>query len=171
MLHFCSAIQPVCSALIYGIPNYRDCLSAWDSMPFALRPSGDVVSRSFELWSEPQYLLPPFTTVSNRYRPLAINQVPKIWRYSTLKPLLLPQPFVLLKFLAGNWHLLPTLKVACFRHMPPCTHDLRPTQRRPLELTVDCKLEDRLGSDVGTFRMRQPPTPDRSERRLCTIDQ
>ena len=55
--------------------------------------------------------------------------------------------------------------------MPPCTYELRPTQPRRLDLTMECELEDRLGSDVETFRMRQPSNWDRSERRICTIDQ
>lgn len=84
ILRFCSASQPVCNAGIYGIPNYRDCLSVWHSMPFAMEPVDDYGSRRYELWSEPQYLVPPFAAVSNRYRPLPINQLPKIWRYSTL---------------------------------------------------------------------------------------
>lgn len=84
VLRFCSASHPVCSTGIYGVPNYKDCLSAWESMPFALKPSADAVSKRYELWSEPQYLRPPFTAVSNRYRPQPINQLPKIWRYGVL---------------------------------------------------------------------------------------
>ena len=81
---FCSAFQPVCLARIYGIPNYRDCMSAWLSMPFARDPSGRFNPRRPELFSEPQYLLPPFARITNRYQPLPINQLPKIWRSSTL---------------------------------------------------------------------------------------
>lgn len=81
---FCSAAQPVCLADVYGVPNYRDCMSAWLSMPFARDPSGRFNPKRPELFSEPQYLLPPFTRVDNRYHPLPINQLPKIWRSSTL---------------------------------------------------------------------------------------
>ena len=81
VLRFCSAFQPVCSRDIYGVPNYQDCVSALESMPFALRPSTDYGSKRYELWSEPQYLRPPFAAVFNRYRPFPINQLPKIWRY------------------------------------------------------------------------------------------
>lgn len=84
VLRFCSASQPFCNLGIYGVPNYRDCVNAWHSIPFALKPTDDYDSKRFELWSEPQYLHPPFTAVTNRYRPLPINQLPKIWRYGTL---------------------------------------------------------------------------------------
>ena len=84
VLRFCSASQPFCNLGIYGVPNYRDCVSAWRSIPFALKPTDDYDSKRFELWSEPQYLHPPFTAVRNRYKPLPINQLPKIWRYGTL---------------------------------------------------------------------------------------
>ena len=84
MLRFCSASQPLCNAGIYGIPSYRDCLSARHSMPFAVPAAGDRSSRRWELWAEPQFLRPPFSAINNRYRPLPINQLPKIWRYSTL---------------------------------------------------------------------------------------
>lgn len=90
MLRLCSASQPVCNTGIYGIPNYRDCLSAWHSMPYGLKPSDDYNARSCELWSEPQYLMPPFTAINNRYKPLPINQLPKIWKYSTSIRLVLP---------------------------------------------------------------------------------
>ena len=55
--------------------------------------------------------------------------------------------------------------------MPPCTHELRPTQQRRLDFTMECELEDRLGSDAETLRMQQPPNRGRPERRICTFDQ
>lgn len=84
-LSFCSASQPFCSATLYGSPSYRDCLSAWHSMPFALSPKTSQKARSHELYCEPQYLQPAFTRVDNPYQPLPINQVPKIWRYNTCR--------------------------------------------------------------------------------------
>lgn len=60
-------------------------------MPFALKPADDDDSKRNELWSEPQYLLPPFTAVRNQHKPLPINQLPKIWRYSTSIQLFLPE--------------------------------------------------------------------------------
>lgn len=60
-------------------------------MPFAQTPSADYDSKRYELWSEPQFLLPPFKAIHNRYRPLPINQLPKIWRYSTLIRFCLPE--------------------------------------------------------------------------------
>ena len=85
MLGFCSA-DPFCNVRIYGIPNYGDCLSALQTMPFATSPRQDFNSRSFELWSEPQFLRPPFAPIFNRYGPLPINQLPKIWRVRTSTP-------------------------------------------------------------------------------------
>ncbi|KAM0805816.1 hypothetical protein BDR22DRAFT_187844 [Usnea florida] len=82
LLRSCCAFQPLCNAAIYGIPNYRDCLNAWHFMPYAQQPGAIPEAKSPELFSEPQYLLPPFTAIRNRYRPLPIVQVPKIWRYN-----------------------------------------------------------------------------------------
>ena len=59
-------------------------------MPYAMTPSNDDDSRRYQLWAEPQYLLPPFAAVSNAFRPLPINQLPKIWRYSTFVLLVRP---------------------------------------------------------------------------------
>ena len=89
VFRFCSASQPVCYAGIYGVPNYRDCMSAWLSMPFARDPSGRFNPKRLEIFSEPQYLLPPFTSIYDRYKPLPINQLPKIWRFSTLMSIFL----------------------------------------------------------------------------------
>ena len=83
---FCSAFNPVCYANPYGIPKYSDCLSALQSMPFAREAKGSYKTRRYEIFSEPQYLLPPFTRVYNSHRPRPINQLPKIWRYSMLMP-------------------------------------------------------------------------------------
>ena len=83
IFRFSSASQAFCNAAIYGVPNYRDCLSAWRLMPFAEEPKTSYNARHFELYSEPQYLQPAFSMVFNRYKPLPINQLPKIWRYST----------------------------------------------------------------------------------------
>lgn len=163
MLHLSSAIQPVCSAGIYGIPNYRDCLSAWRSMPFALEPGDDIRSQSYELWSEPQYLLPPFTAVNNRYKPQPINQVPKIWRYSMLIRLLLLERFVLRTFWSAIAIACHALISGVSRHMPPCIHEPRPTQRLRFKLAMECQLENRLESDAETFRVRQPSNWDRPQ--------
>lgn len=84
VFRFCLASGPVCLADIYGVPNYRDCMQARLSMPFARDPGGRSYPRRPELFSEPQYLLPPFTRIHNRYQPRPISQLPKIWRYSTL---------------------------------------------------------------------------------------
>lgn len=47
------------------------------------------------------------------------------------------------------------LKIGHFRHMPPCTHELRPTRWHHLECTMEFELEERVGPDAETFRMRQ----------------
>ena len=95
VLRFCSAFQPVCNVGIYGIPVFGDCLRAWGSIPFALAPLDSYGARRYELWSEPQYLVPPFKAIRNRYKPLPINQLPKIWRYSTFIRSFLPNLFPL----------------------------------------------------------------------------
>lgn len=83
---FCSAAQPVCWVNPYGIPVYSDCFKALLAMPFAQESEGSHSSEPYELFSEPQYLLPPFKRVYNAHIPRAINQLPKIWRYSMLIP-------------------------------------------------------------------------------------
>lgn len=93
MFRFGSASQPVCYAGLYVIPDYRDCLSAWHSMPFAMAPSCSDDAKRYQLYTEPQYLLPPFTDVINRYKPRSINQLPKIWRYSKLMRPFSPRDF------------------------------------------------------------------------------
>ena len=83
---FCSAAQPVCLVNPYGVPVYSDCFKALLAMPFAQESEGSHNIEHFEVFSEPQYLLPRFKRVYNAYKPRAINQLPKIWRYSMLIP-------------------------------------------------------------------------------------
>ena len=155
----CSVPQPVCDGNLYGVPNSRDCLSAWYSMPFALEPRDSYNAKRFELYSEPQYLLPAFNGVINRYKPLPINQVPKIWRYSTFTSLVQPQN--------SHWLLLlQSTDERLFRHMPCCTHELRSTESLSGERTMGLKLEMDLRSDAKTARVRQPPERDRSKWRI-----
>ena len=159
----CSASRPVCDGTIYGVPNSRDCSSAWHSMPFALEPRDSYNAKRFELYSEPQYLLPAFAGVTNRYKPLPINQLPKIWRYSTFTSLFQ------LNFLPENppsLLLLQSTNERLFRHMPCCTHELRSTESLCAERTLGLKLEMDLRSDAETFRVRQPPKRDRSKWRI-----
>lgn len=85
----CLAFQPVCNVGIYGLPNHGDCITAFQQIPFALAPAAYSAGASV-LYSEPQFLRPPFTAVSNRYAPRPINQLPKIWRYSMLIFYILP---------------------------------------------------------------------------------
>lgn len=174
ILRFCSSVQPFCSASIYGIPNYQDCLSALHLMPFALRPSTDAMSTHLELWAEPQYLLPPFNGVINRYRPLPINQMPKIWRYSTLNHSYCESVSSYFSSWRGIALYRHALKIGYFRHVPPCGHELRRT-RGPhrLEQSIQYELESRPGSDAENFRMWrwQVPNADWPERRICTFYQ
>ncbi len=75
-----------CEGTIYGFPNVQDCLQALAWIPFArFPPSSPYYTRSQQLqvFSEPQYLQPPFTSLSNIYFPNAIVQLPKIWKHST----------------------------------------------------------------------------------------
>ena len=125
IFRFCSASQPVCLADVYGVPNYRDCMSAWLSIPFARDPSGRYNPKRLELFSEPQYLLPPFTRVYNRYQPLPINQLPKIWRFSTLMSIL-PSNRVIQYF--GTLLLLHFVDERVSRHMSSRIDEPRPTR-------------------------------------------
>ena len=77
-----AATQPFCDALIFGVPSYSDCTIAVSKMPYATDSRESSPGLSHSLFSEPQVLLPPFKSVSNRYRPMPINQLPKIWRTS-----------------------------------------------------------------------------------------
>ncbi len=79
----CAAIEAVCSAALFGVPPWDDCIAAFDDIPFA----PDYTTRTaalFELYGEPQYIWPHFGRVINRYRPRPINQIPKIWQHSRL---------------------------------------------------------------------------------------
>ena len=76
------AASEVCNRGIYGVPSHVDCVQAFTKIPYTQAPESQHESSSRELFSEPQYLVPPFGGVINRYRPKPINQLPKIWRYS-----------------------------------------------------------------------------------------
>lgn len=79
--HCQAVLTPICSVKDYGLPNHEDCIMAFRQMPYAHDPSV-YDARGYRLYSEPQLLLHPFHSVVNRYRPRAIVQLPKIWRYS-----------------------------------------------------------------------------------------
>lgn len=78
----CATTEPFCSATVFGVPPWDDCIAAFSRIPFA----GDYVTSrnadSFHLYSEPQYLSPPFRQVYNRYQPRPIIQIPKIWQFN-----------------------------------------------------------------------------------------
>ncbi len=73
----------ICNDRLYGKPDNQDCSNAYHKMPGwdrATDPAVDV----FRLFSEPQYLHPPFSTISNPYGRAGtmMVQLPKIWRSS-----------------------------------------------------------------------------------------
>jgi len=78
-----TAIQ--CSGTIYGCPEAQDCMNAIASIPFASsfpHSPNYIRPQQLQVFSEPQYLQPPFASLSNTYYPNAIVQLPKIWRHS-----------------------------------------------------------------------------------------
>ena len=167
VFHFCSGSQPVCLADIYGVPNYRDCMSAWLSMPFARNPSGRFNPRRVEIFSEPQYLIPPFTRVYDRHRPLPINQLPKIWRFSTLMSTLLSN-CVIQCFGAPLLSHFVDERVS--RHMSGRTDEQWPTQSLSVICTLERKLGLHLNPDADTFRLWQPSKWDKSKWRIHGFD-
>jgi len=81
ILHLSVTASPYCNIGIYGVPDYGDCMQAFSQIPYAQERPSQYDSNSFQLYAEPQYMVPPFCSVYNRYRPRPINQLPKIWRY------------------------------------------------------------------------------------------
>lgn len=84
MFCHCAAVGPSCSAAVFGVPPWNDCLAAFNKVPFAEDYETNRNANLTRLYSEPQYLRPPFGEVFNRYAPRAINQMPKIWQHSKL---------------------------------------------------------------------------------------
>ena len=82
LLHSCLAADPFCDGDVFGVPNYNDCVIAARKIPYATDSRRSPEASQYNLFSEPQYLLPPFSGVDNQYRPYPINQIPKIWRSS-----------------------------------------------------------------------------------------
>ena len=81
-LYFCLAEEPRCSATMFGTPDFGDCQMAASKLPYATNSKGSREASLRTLFAEPQYLRPPFHSIVNRYRPMPINQLPKIWRSS-----------------------------------------------------------------------------------------
>ena len=167
VFRFCLASQPVCLAGIYGVPNYRDCMSAWLSMPFARDPSGRSNPESYELLSEPQYLLPPFTPIHNRYKPLPINQLPKIWRSSTL----ISTPPSNSVIQCSGAPLLLSVDERVSRHLPSRTDEYWPTPTLSSVCTMERKLGLHLEPDADAFCLWQPSKWDKSKWRIHGFDQ
>ena len=88
MFCHCGALGPFCSAAVFGVPPWEDCIAAFSRVPHAANYNTSPIAGKYQLFSEPQYLSPPFGAIHNRYDPRPINQIPKIWQYSRLsKPL------------------------------------------------------------------------------------
>ena len=163
IFRLCSAAQPYCLADVYGVPNYGDCMSAWLSMPFARDPGGRFNPRRLELFSEPQYLLPPFTRVYNRYQPLPINQLPKIWRFSTLMSI--PLSNCVIQYL-GTPLLFNFVDKRVSRHMSSRIDEQWPTRSQSGICTMERDLGVHLESDADAFRLWQPSKWDKSKWRI-----
>ena len=168
VFRFCSASRSVCLADVYGVPNYKDCMSAWLSMPFARDPSGRFNPRRLELFSEPQYLLPPFTSIRDRYQPLPINQLPKIWRMSTLMSTLLTSCVIQC---CDAPLLFQFVDERVFRHMSSRTDEQWATQSLSGIGTMERNLGVHFGPDADAFRLWQPSKWDKSKWRIHGFDQ
>ncbi|MCJ1456316.1 hypothetical protein MMC28_006677 [Mycoblastus sanguinarius] len=83
VLYACRALSLLCNPEIYGIPDPADCLNAYYEIPYANQPPATSPAQQRQLFCEPQFLSPPFKSVLNRYSPLPIVQLPKIWRHKT----------------------------------------------------------------------------------------
>ena len=73
-----------CSGALFGYPNPNDCIEAMRWIPYFSSPGGSTKdpATAIRQFVEPQFLDPPFSPVSNPYAPLAIVQMPKIWKHS-----------------------------------------------------------------------------------------
>lgn len=72
-----------CKIDLFGTPNIDDCKAAMGQIPYFAQPKGrrDINdATTFRQFAEPQYLKPPFKAVMNPFAPLAIEQLPKIWK-------------------------------------------------------------------------------------------
>ena len=92
ILGHCAAMGPLCSAEIFGVPPWDDCIAAFSRIPFAGSYITIPDAKLFQLFGEPQYFMPTFGPVINRYAPRPINQIPKIWQFSRLLAPLGPAP-------------------------------------------------------------------------------
>ena len=75
-----------CSGDLFGQPVANDCKEAMKWIPYFMSPSGGAKNpaTALRLFVEPQFMDLPFSPVSNPYSPLAIVQLPKIWKHSML---------------------------------------------------------------------------------------
>ena len=84
MFCHCAADWPLCSAAVFGVPPWIDCVAAFSKIPYAGSYKINVNAHLKRLYGEPQYLNQQFGAVINRYAPRAIIQIPKIWQHSKL---------------------------------------------------------------------------------------
>lgn len=74
-----------CKSELYGTPVIDDCKEAMKWIPYVSLPRGRWdrnEATTFRLFAEPQYLKPPWKALANPFAPLAIEQLPKIWKHS-----------------------------------------------------------------------------------------
>ena len=92
LLYFLTArlvnANAVCTKEHVGQPSLQDCLVLYDKLPFAKDPpEGELVVP--RVYVEPQFLVRPFSAVENPYPQASMVQLPKVWRYSGLRHLVL----------------------------------------------------------------------------------
>lgn len=77
----------LCNSAIYGTPNIQHCYEALRWVPYIRMMPSFPPAQQLRVFSEPQYLEPPFANLNNPYRPEGIIQLPKIYRHSKLHQL------------------------------------------------------------------------------------
>ena len=155
ILHSCLAADPLCDDVMFGVPNYSDCVIAASKIPYATDSRVGPQASQHNLFSEPQYLLPPFSGIENRYRPNPINQIPKIWRSSN-------SILSVDKTLADYF--------VSIRHMSGCAHELWSSKSsESSEQFVEHKLDGNLKSIPSSFDMLQSAAGNSAKWRMGTL--
>lgn len=101
-----------CHAGIYGTPNVQDCLQALNWIPYARLAPSYPLSQQPHVFSEPQFLQPPFSSLDNPYRPSAIIQLPKIYKHSESIPTWMKRPPYTLMCQYSDYHDQDSCRVA-----------------------------------------------------------
>ena len=146
-----------CDVGKYGVPNYNDCIMAFNQVPYALQRSS-LDANIFGIYSEPQYLKVPFSPVMNTKRPRPITQLPKIWRHSMSA-----------SHLAQYHHIRLQSHLTVDRYLSDRPYVLWSKRRTDLQLSLRRQLEGNLGSTIHLDSKDRPPEPGKSLWRICSI--